>query len=403
MLDPVIALDRMPRWMRTAALSIARGQGPLGALYDRVAHPVDAAGIPAIPEHSSAARRVLLGPANEAEQGYQWTRAFERFLPDVSAKAMTGIDPGNYRVKTDLFVPTSVYLRSTDWHDAFEEYLESLTHVIFESGLPLLGRRYGSDPFVEADRLNSQGVRTAMIFHGSDIRSPTQHARESEWSPFVRAGLPVTLMEEKAERTRSRAMASGMPLFVSTPDLLRHAPGSVWCPIVVQPEEWKSQRAAWPSSRRPIVVHAPSNPLLKGSDEIEPALRRMEAEGLIEYRVIRGIPYSEMPKRYAEADIVLDHFLIGNYSMVTIEALASGCLVIGHVDEHSRRAVLDATGLEVPVLEADVRSLEAVLRRAIRGGEEVDDLLARGADFVEHVHNGRFSAVAVGGFIGVRA
>ncbi len=399
MLDPVIALDRMPRWMRTAALSVTRGQGALGAVYDRIVHRFDSTEIPAVPPTSSAATRVLLGPANEAEQGYQWIRAFERFNDDLSGVAMTGIDPARYRVKTDLYVPTPVYLRSSEWHASFETYLDSLTHVIFESGLPLLGRRYGSDPFVEANRLESKGVGTAMIFHGSDIRSPAQHARESEWSPFVRAGLPVTLMEEKAEHTRSKAVASGMPLFVSTPDLLRHAPGSVWCPIVVDPVEWRVERSAWPSSRRPVVVHAPSHPLLKGSDEIEPALRRMETEGLIEYRVIRGVPYSEMPQRYAEADIVLDHFLIGNYSMVTIEALAAGCLVIGHVDQNSREAVLDSSGLEVPVLEATVLTLEAVLRQAIRGGDVIDDLLARGPSFVEQVHNGRHSAAAVSGFL----
>lgn len=388
--------------MRDAVLSVSRGQGPLGAVYDRVVHRVDSSLIPAVPAPSAATTRVLVGPANEAEQGYQWAHAFERNLADVSGVSMTGIDPANYRVKTDLLVETSVYLRSPEWHDSFEAYLESLTHVVFESGLPLLGRRYGS-AFVEADRLNAEGVATAHIFHGTDVRSPAQHARESEWSPFVRAGLPVTLIEEKAERTRTRAIDSGMPMFVSTPDLLRHAPGSVWCPIVVNSDEWASKREGWPSSRRPIVVHAPSNPLLKGSDEIEPALRRLEAEGLIEYRVIRGVPYAEMPGRYAEADIVLDHFLIGNYSMVTIEALAAGCLVIGHVDELTRQAVVDATGLEVPVLEADVRTIEVVLRRAIAGGDEIDDLLSRGRQFVERVHNGRYSAEAARAFLGVRA
>lgn len=399
MLDPVIALDRMPRWMRDAALSVSRGRGPIGAVYDRVAHRVDSSAIPALPSVADAGTRVLIGPANEAEQGYQWAHSFERFLDDVAALSMTGIDPGNYRVKTDLFVPTAVYLRSREWHDSFEAFLHSLSHVVFESGLPLLGRRYGSDAFVEAERLRQHGVGTAMIFHGSDVRSPAQHARESEWSPFVRAGLPVRLMEEKAERTRTLAVASGMPLFVSTPDLLRHAPGSIWCPIVVDPQEWATERAQWPSSRRPVVVHAPSNPLLKGSTEIEPALRRLEAEGLIEYRVVRGVPYAEMPRMYAEADIVLDHFLVGNYSMVTIEGMAAGCLVIGHVDEHSRQAVLESTGVEVPVLEATVESLEAVLRRAVAGGDDIDELRARGPAFVERVHNGRHSAAAVSGFL----
>lgn len=399
MLDAVLALDRAPRWLRNAALSIAEGRGPIGAVYDRIAHRFDLADIPKTPEPTTATLRVLIGPVNEAEQGYQWARSFERFLPDVSARAMTGLDPRNYRVKTDLRVPDAVYLRSGEWQERLERYLNTLTHVFFESGLPLLGRRYASDAFIEADRLQARGIGTALIFHGSDIRSPSLHASESEWSPFVKAGLPVRLMEEKANRNRQRALESDMPIFVSTPDLLRHAPGSVWCPIVVNPADWWSENRAWPSSRRMIVAHAPSNRLLKGSDDIEPALRRLEVEGLIEYRLIHGVPYSDMPRHYAEADIVLDHFLIGNYSMVTIEALAAGCLVIGHVDEPTRQAVLNTTGLQVPVVEADIRTLEQVLRRTVADGDAINELRQRGPEFVRRVHDGRYSAEAVRGFL----
>lgn len=401
MFDPVLVLDRAPRALRDAVLSVTRGRGPLGAVYDRLAHRFDPADVPDAPEAVLAQVRVLIGPANEAEQGYQWARALERNLSGVSARAMTGFDPRGYRVRTNLLVSEAVYLRSRAWHDVFERYLESLSHLVFESNLPVLGRRYRGDGVTEAQHFAARGVDGALLFHGSDIRSPRQHARESQWSPFTRAGLPVHLMEEKAERNRRRAVESGLPVFVSTPDLLRHAPGSRWCPIVVEPADWATDRARWPSSKRPVVVHAPSNPLLKGSDQIEPILRRLEAERLIEYRVVRGIPYADMPRMYAEADIVLDHFLIGNYSMVTIEALAAGCLVIGHVDEQTRAAVFDSTGLTVPVLEADVRTLDAVLREALKGGDVVRDLLARGRAFVKQVHDGRHSAEAMRGFLGV--
>lgn len=400
-LDPVALLEHAPGWLRQSVLNVTQGKGSLGRVYDRFAHPYESAAVPVLPEVSTAPVRMLIGPANEAEQGFQWARAAERTLPDVQATALLGLDPGVYQVRADLRVPLGVYLRSPEWHERFEQYLAAQTHVIWESCLPLLGRRYGNEPLREQERLAAFGVKGAFLFHGTDIRSPAQHAEESEWSPFRRAGLPVKLLEEKTQRNRHRAVESGAPIFVSTPDLLRHAPGSVWCPIVVNPAEWATERPSWPRNSRPVVVHAPSNPLFKGTDAIEPVLHKLEGEGLIEYRRVQGVPYSQMAGFYAEADIVLDHFLIGNYSMVTIEGLAAGCLAIGHVDEHSRAAVREATGVEVPVLEANIDTLESVLRGALKGGAEIEAMRKRGPEFVELVHNGRFSAAAMASFLGV--
>ena len=70
---------------------------------------------------------------------------------------------------------------------------------------------------------------------------------------------------------------------------------------------------------------------------------------MIEYRQIVGVPHAEMPEFYAGADIVLDQFTLGSYGVAACEAMASGRLVMGHVDEPARAEVRDRTGLDLPV------------------------------------------------------
>jgi hypothetical protein len=179
-----------------------------------------------------------------------------------------------------------------------------------------------------------------------------------------------------------------------------YLPGSIWCPVVIQPDEWRSEHRA-PTEGPLVVLHAPSNSLIKGSDQIEPVLRGLHAAGLIEYRQVAGLRHQEMRRQYAEADVVLDQFLIGSYGVAACEALASGCLVVGHVSEPTRRTVAAEAGIELPIVEATVDSLESVLRAIVMTSSDFESHRAAGIDFVERVHSGRRSAEAVRGFLGV--
>jgi len=397
----VRALNAAPRWVRRLVTRITLGRGLLGFVYDQVAHRYTDDQIPALPPVTSAPIRLVIGPANEAEQGFQWARAAERSVPGVSALAMMGFDPGGYGVQADVVVPTAVYLRSHEWHERFEAYLRGCTHVIMESAMPLLGRRYRTDVVDEVRALRDAGVRVAMLFHGSDLRLPSQHVRENPWSPFTDPDVPTVILEEKAMRARAIVAELQVPAFVSTPDLVRYIPHAIWCPVVIDLPRWRVERsAAREPGRVPVVLHAPSNALIKGSHHLDPILRALEAEGLIEYRRVTGLSYSAMKQQYADADIVLDQFLLGSYGVAACEAMAAGCVVIGHVDEPTRRAVIDQTGLEVPIVDATLATLDAVLRAVI--AEPIETMAERRTQAVGYVgalHDGGQSALALGQFL----
>lgn len=403
MLDLATFVDRMPEPVRRFAYRVALGRGFVGRLADAARFRFSEDEIPVLPPPSAATIRLFIGPANSAGQAYRWARAAERFLPGVTAVSMHGsiVDP--FLPDIDVRVPVPVYQRSDVWHFALEDFLAQQTHVMWESGLPLLGRRYDSDITQEVALLRERGVQGALLFHGSDIRPPSRHAAESRWSPFRDRSGPVRALEEEAAKNAALAAQSKLPVFVSTPDLVHWVPEAAWCPVVVDSAKWRAASPMRRSPGPPVVAHAPTLKWLKGTSLIEPMLHRLAEDGVISYRQIIGVPHASMPALYADSDIVLDQFQIGSYGVTACEAMASGRLVMGHVDDFTRDKVREQTGLDLPVHEATIETLEGELRYLASHPEAFDAARTSGPAFVDAVHNGRMAAAAMAPFLGFSA
>lgn len=347
-------------------------------------------------------RRLLIGPVNSAGQGHAWARAARR-LPDVAATNFMYRGAGDvFAYPADHSVSTAYFVENRRWQRAQRRaVVQNFTHVLIESGRQLLG----SDASAAADAayLRSRGLSVGLLWHGSDIRLPRIHAETESDSPFRDGGYPDQGRLEAIAAANHRLMSSsGLPSFVSTPDLLSYAPDATWLPVVVDAAPWADAARARPLQRpRPVVVHAPSRAGLKGTALISETVRRLDADGVIEYREVVGVPASDMPEVYGSADIVLDQFSLGIYGVAACEALASGRVVVSHVSEVVRERVRASTGLDLPVIESRAQDLEATLREIVSDRERALRIAERGPEFVNTVHSGALSARALAGFIGV--
>lgn len=350
----------------------------------------------------NASRRLLIGPVNSAGQAFAWARAAER-LPSVSAvNVMYRGDGDVFAFPADHSIPSTFAATCRRWQDAERAaVLSEFTHVIVESGQHLFERQLPVE--VHLNRVSEQGIETALLFHGSDIRTPHVHAESDPDSPFGDPHDPETmLLEQIAEKNHQLIAETGLPVFVSTLDLLPFVPGATWLPVVVDPARWAGAAKRKPlSSFRPVVVHAPSRAALKGSDLIVDTVRRLHDEGIIEYREARGIPAEDMPSFYGDADVVLDQFAMGIYGVAACEAMAAGRLVISHVDERTRAAVKEHTGMQLPILQSRAGDLEATLRDVAARPTPYIDIAEAGPVFVDAVHDGELSARALQPFLGV--
>lgn len=353
-------------------------------------------GVTAVPQ---ARRRLLIGPVNSAGQGYAWAEAAGA-VPDTSAASFM------YRGEDDVFgfaahhvIPVSAVISNGRWRAAQERaILCGFTHAIIESARPIFER--DGDVVDQLRRLERAGIRVALLWHGSDIRQPSTHASNEPDSPFAHGYADTEALERIATANSEIARQTGVIQFVSTPDLLAFAPGARWLPVVVDVTGWASAAAIPAFAReRPIVVHAPSRAGLKGSDRIAEPMRRLHAEGVIEYREVHGVPSAQMRALYGEADVVLDQFLVGSYGVAACEAMAAARLVIGHVSDDVRAAVRRATGHELPIVQSRAVDLEAVVTELVEDRVGSATTAASGTDFVRAVHSGEFSAQVLEEFL----
>lgn len=356
--------------------------------------------LPPPPAAPNQAKRLYIAPVNYAGQGFAWARAAER-IPGVGAVNFQYRGPGDFGFPADISISRNAFSMSRNWAIRHRSAVTSaFTHVLVESEKSIFARASGSDVRKEIRDLLRAGVAVATVSHGSDIRSPRRHRLIDEWSPFGEDDWSAAL-QAQADRNSALLDQLGLPIFVSTPDLLVERADAAWLPIVTDPSRWAPLAPVLDAGRRRLrVAHAPSHSRIKGTELIEPVMSALALEGLLDYSPVSNVPSTEMPAVYAAADVVLEQFRIGTYSVVALEAMAAGRLVVAHVHDQVRKVVQDRTGWQLPIVEATPDTLADVLRDVAERRDHYRSIAAQGVEFVRAVHDGRASAVALASFLG---
>lgn len=351
-----------------------------------------------LPPRALAPVRLLVAPANFAGQGEQWADSARRFVPGVAAHSFAVLN-GKFDFPLS-YAATRSQAATEAWQRAHLDHVaRTYTHVLIEAERPLFGSLFGPEASTEIGPLRERGLRVGLIAHGSDVRIPSHHAELYEWSPFRETDWEIVpTLEYNATRNAGLLNGYDGPVLVSTPDLLDDVPGACWCPVVVDGDLWAT--AEEPMRRqRPVVAHAPSSSRMKGSDLIDPVVQRLADDGLIEYRRIQDVPPSQMPEVYRTADIVLDQFRLGSYGVAACEGMAASRVVVGHIAPRVRERVRQATGIDLPIVEATPDTLEDVLRGLVAAPDDAVATAHASREFVRHVHGGRLSADALTPFL----
>lgn len=387
--------NRLPRWVNSLIDAIADApMSPVGRLAARRLGAPTPGAVQAT-EFDDRPVRVLITPVNYSGQARAWAQALETSDPRISARNTAIEVPGGFFFDADRIVPVATYHNDADWQQREFEAAASATHVLIEAEEPPFGRMLGRSVEAQAAALLERGVDVAFLAHGTDVRLPSRDLRVNPWSHYADPEIYTPRDEAVARRNIDLLRRSGRPVFVSTPDLLRDLPEAAWCPVVVDPVRWdpRPARRERPGDTPLRVVHAPSVSTVKGTHLILPILRALDAEGVISLRLVTGIPSAQMPSVFAAADVVIDQMRIGSYGVAACEAMAAGCVVVGHVAADVREVVDTMTGLSTPIVEATIDTIESVLRGL--AAEHLEDRRMQGREFIRHVHDGTRSAAVL--------
>ena len=139
--------------------------------------------------------------------------------------------------------------------------------------------------------------------------------------------------------------------------------------------------------KRPVVLHAPSNRAIKGSDMIEAALERLSARFDFDYRPVTGLAHRDAMELYRDADLVIDQVLAGWYGGFAVEVMAMGKPVAAYIRDEDMAFVPPGMASELPILRIDPRTLDADLTRIFEQRASWSQTGARSRTFVERWHN----------------
>lgn len=340
-----------------------------------------------------------IGPANFAGQAESWSRAVEEFVSGVSATSF-GYDFGKstfaYEFDVGVKLPP---VQSAPWRRRAQadRLLASLTHVAVDGFARVYSLPKVGSLLRDYRRVAGANRRLALISHGSDTRDPVGHMERVSDSYFRHA--PQEFLDHASRvvrRNREVRSALGVPLFVSTPDLLADNPDASWLPLCVDVHGFSSPEPLLLGSR-PRVLHLPSRrvPPIKGSHIIEPALEELSRRGEIDWVRSGSVAHKEMPKLLSQVDIVVDQLLVDSYGVSAVEAMAAGRVTIANVGESTRSAI----GVDLPIIDVDPRNFGESFRGLLQDLDSLRDAGGRGPGFAQAMHGGERSANVLQSFV----
>ena len=345
---------------------------------------------------STAGKRnssVLIGPTNSAGQATLWSRALTR--QGFSSRSLRiSNDPATEWFDADIEIPRLEWTTMEGRFALAKKIASEYDAMLFESMRPLFSlhskRDYSADRTFEDIRLLKKAkVKSAIVFHGSDIRDTSAHARREPFSPYRTLSSELEQLQVRASEFRKagrKAFWRRIPVFVTTPDLLLDMPRAHWLPITIDVEVFARAGAArpcWSTPGVPKVLFQPSKGWLKSADLVSPILEKLHKQGVIDLLEGQTIPHKEMPARVAEADIVIDRF-DGVAGVASIEALAAKRIVIANIASWAYKKA----EVTPPIVHATPETLENILRIIASQRSSYQHDFEAGLQYAQKWHDG---------------
>lgn len=202
-------------------------------------------------------------------------------------------------------------------------------------------------------------IPMVMSFGGGDCRFTSQ-ARLN--NPYFYRSL------DTVRDTQIHAYLTSISRYIryvaTTPECINYVePYFEKCHIFRQPVDLDAIRFVSPNiDRPPILLHIPTEPLVKGTNYILDAVKKLQSEGLkFEFRYKRQLTQKEMIKEIGDCDVYIDELLCGDFGVTAVETMAAGKPTVTFI----RDDLVDSHPNELPIVNANPDTIYARLKELI--------------------------------------
>lgn len=270
---------------------------------------------------------------------------------------------------------SSLLNKVSDQYDVFHFYYRSF---------------YFEQPFLEFPScldmlaLRAAGKIVIMNFRGSEVR---KHSLFKKLSPFNYVDEnPSNLVRKFPEKLQEKLIQFSSvvahKVIVPDPELQSYCPGSIIVPRAINLSEWKC--VGLKNKENPLILHAPSRRVVKGTDAILQAVEELKEEGLtFRFELVENLDNKQAKELYKKSDIIIDQLRIGWYGVLAVEAMALGKVVVSFI----RDDLLKHFDKANPIAVADPLSIKNTLRELITNISLREKLSKAGREYCEQVHD----------------
>ena len=235
---------------------------------------------------------------------------------------------------------------------------------------------------VDIPLIKARGKKVIHRSTGFDVRTPKLDLESNKYSPF-RNGYEHLFDQDVQQQYMDFLREYVDQFVVQDPELQQFVPEAILIPRALDLTELKY--VGIKKNECPVVVHAPSSPLCKGTKFVLKAVERLKEEGVkFEFKLIEGVKHEKAMEIYQNSDVIIDQLLIGATGVLTLEGMALGKPVICFLREDLFKSMY---GNEMPVINANPDTIYDKLKMVISDYEMRQHYSKFGREMVEKVHS----------------
>lgn len=227
--------------------------------------------------------------------------------------------------------------------------------------------------------LNELGKRVIMHHWGSEARAYSWVSRYNPYTPFLNDEIKVRRRLEFLGKYIPNCIISDNEYY----DVLKEYYQNVF--IIRQSIDLLKVQyyGEQKSNSKFTIVHAPTNPKIKGTDYVLKAIEELRDKYDFDFFLVQGMSHQEALKIYQKADLIVDEILSGCYGILSIEAMALGKPVMNWICDFMK----ETYPKELPIISVNPQNIKEKLEYAINNREMLRELGLRGRKYVETYHD----------------